>query len=160
MALSLALKTEAGRSLSSRPGLQRVQSRDYTEKPYLEKKKKEKKRKRNPAKDPPLLYSSQRKFKSPEVLLPVCPVTKLSSAPKHFKPPCCRAPSASPSSVAHAPPPDSFQLPSSLNSEAGIAAAQIPCSVYPRCQSQSVQKVATCVVRKKLFIGISGWYSF
>lgn len=46
MALSLALKTEAGRSLSSRPGLQRVQSRDYTEKPYLEKKKKEKKRKR------------------------------------------------------------------------------------------------------------------
>lgn len=87
MALSLALKTEAGRSLSSRPGLQRVQSRDYTEKPYLEKKKKEKKRKRNPAKDPPLLYSSQRKFKSPEVLLPVCPVTKLSSAPKHFKTP-------------------------------------------------------------------------
>lgn len=46
MALSLALKTEAGRSLSSRPGLQRVQSRDYTEKPYLEKKKKEKKKKK------------------------------------------------------------------------------------------------------------------
>lgn len=47
MALSLALKTEAGRSLSSRPGLQRVQSRDYTEKPYLEKKKKEKKKKKS-----------------------------------------------------------------------------------------------------------------
>lgn len=131
MALILAPNTEARRSLSSRPGLQRELRARTTQKNLVSKSKK---RKRNPAKTSLLLCSHQRQFKSPAVLLSMCPVSRLSSAPRHFKPSSCWAavpgtreakgplwaPPASSSPVAHAPLADSFQFWGTLNSEQAL----------------------------------------
>lgn len=119
-----------------------VQSQYYTKKPCLKIKIK-----RNPAKV--LYYCAQTRGSSraPPCFCQCDPVTQLNSAPRHFtsKAPSCRAAgqggeklkasfwalSASPSPVACAPLPDSFQLLSMLKSQTGIATTQTRLSSNP-----------------------------